>query len=334
MISENIPDLIKTYVPFVRTRKEWETCICPICHDYKDRGGFVLNTDEIVYHCFNCGYDAKYAVGEKYITKKMNAVLVAYGIDQEVIDRAVNYYFFNKTAKSNKISSTNDISYPKKIELPQSFRPLITQNNSDTIDEVYCEYLKSRLLDPQKYNYYVSDEKCYWGYLLIPYYRFGNIIYWQGRNVMHDDAPRYINHQVSKDNILFNFDLLTNHDVKRVYVSEGLFDSLSLPYNVIGLCGASLCDNKIQILKNSKKEIIFIIDSDMSGSALAKKALEHGFKITHLENDTDINSYICQYGKISTSVLLHKNIKSGFSAELHCKMIDNKIKKEKVNRES
>ena len=333
MISENIPDLIKTYVPFVRSRKEWETCICPICNDYKDRGGFVLDTNEIVYHCFNCGYDAKYAIGETYITKKMNAVLVAYGIDQEVINKAVNYYFFNKPQKTTK-TATSEITYPKKIELPTSFRKLILDNNQNTCDEVYCEYLKSRNLNPSD-NYYVSESNDYYGYLIIPYTRFNNFIYWQGRNILaDDDAPRYINYEISKDSILFNFDLLSKHDLKRVYVAEGVFDSLSLPNNVIGLCGSSLCDNKIKILKASKKEIIFLVDSDSSGYNLAKKAISNGFKITHLENDTDINSYVCKYGKISTCVMLHKNIKSGLSAELYLKMLNNKITKEKKNRES
>lgn len=332
MITENIPDLIKTYVPFVRTRKEWETCICPICNDYKDRGGFVLDSDEIVYHCFNCGYDAKYAVGETYITKKMNRVLESFGIDKELIDKATSYYFFNKTKTKASNKNTDEISYPKKIELPKSFRPLILSNNENTFDEVFCEYIKSRSLNIDA-GYYISDDPLYFGYLIIPYKRFNNFIYWQGRNILDDDSPRYINHNISKDNILFNFDLLTSHDLHRIYVAEGVFDSLCLQHNVIGLCGSSLCDNKIKILKACKKEIVFVIDSDISGLTLGKKALSNGFKITHLPFDYDINSYCCEYGKIATCVLLHKNIKSGFSAELHLQLIQNKINKEKNNRE-
>jgi DNA primase len=84
------------------------------------------------------------------------------------------------------------------------------------------------------------------------------------------------------------------------------------------IIGSKLTEAKIEILKKSKRDIIFIIDKDKNGKLLAEKVLANGWKITFTpEGSEDVNDSVKKFGRCWTIYQLFKNIpQDRFSADL------------------
>jgi len=297
------------------------------CNDYKDRFGIKYEANEIGLSCFNCGTKARYSEGDEHISKKMRHVLNLYGITNEEIDASLGQLFFDKrkekTGNEKEVftlaqimgtDSTTKLLTPE-IPLPGGSYRLDINKIDDIWQEIACSYLELRCLTPTKYQYWLSSDPRYRHRVIIPYYRQGRIIYWQAR-ALDDSEPRYLNSPNPKDPIVFNYDELTRWSDLPLFVCEGVLDALTV--NGIALLGSAVNETKIEILKRSKRRLIFVIDPDHNGRAFANTALSNGWEITFPpEGSVDVNNAVCNFGKAWTVKCLMDNIvNTSFAAEL------------------
>jgi 5S rRNA maturation endonuclease (ribonuclease M5) len=316
--SKSLEELIKFNINLnVSKNSKYHSVKCPMCSDYKERGGFSFSAGFIHYNCFNCGYSVIYDATDGHISKKLKALLISFGIPNDQILQVAGSAFFNKAKESN-IS----VAELKKINL---FTPIVElpQNSSlltESLNPIFCEYLRvERNLTAFDYPFYISTDLKYNNRLIIPYFKAGKIIYWQARSIDQQN-PRYKNCSVPRDAVIFNHDeLFRNHDLP-LFVCEGVFDAIHV--NGIALAGSGLNETKIELLKKTRRELIFVIDQDKTGKHLAEIVFKLGMgSLTYAPRGHDICSSIVTNGKLWTIHELLKNKSTDKSILLHLDML-------------
>ena len=285
---------------------------CPCCNDYKVRAGFKFDGNSVHYSCFNCGLKPVYFENSGEISKKMREVLIAFNISNDEIDRIVNVAFFNKaenggTITLESLTKSRGTGTPE-TKLPSKSKRLGTTSSHLDLQHDIEEYLKSRFIDPHSYPFYYSENPFYDRRVIIPFYRNKKIIYWQARSIDSDVEPRYLNCEMPKTAVLFNFDQLQSWSDLPLFVCEGVFDAL--PLNGIATLGSALNDEKIELLSKTKRRLIFVIDRDANGKMVGEVAIKHNWDITFAPENHDVNKSIKTYGKLWTIYELMKKIPS------------------------
>lgn len=328
-----LENLIRDRVHFTRVAGTgFHHCVCEVCHDHSDRGGFKFDGDEVGYNCFNCGAAGKYTENSGELSRKFRKILNAFSIENEEIDKILGKAFFAKAEAERNTISLADVSNKKEkknylitpeVPLPKGAERLGATDKAIDVQVKIATYLMLRKIDIETYPFYFSLDKSLINYVIIPFYRNGKLIYWQGRNYNNGSSKkdRYNNCTEPKENIIFNFDELFR-GTGPLFVTEGVFDAI--PLNGIALLGSKINDAKLEILKKSKRDLIFVIDKDKNGRFVAEKAIENGWKITFAPQFTDdVNKSIITYGKTWTIFQLFKQVpQNTFEAkmlvELYC----------------
>ncbi len=329
-----IENLIRDRVHFTRVAHTgFHHCVCEVCHDHTDRGGFKFDGGEVGYNCFNCGAAGKYTENSGQMSKNFRKILNAFSIQNEDIDKILGKAFFDKANTESGTISLADVTHKKEkknylitpeVELPKGCMQLGSTDKALEVQERIATYLMGRKIDIENYPFYFSLDAKLLNFVIIPFYRNGKIIYWQGRNYSNPSSKkgRYENCTESKENVIFNFDELFRGGDAPLFVTEGVFDAL--PLNGLALLGSKINEAKLEIFKKSKRDLIFVIDKDKNGRFVAEKAIENGWKITFAPQFTDdVNKSIITYGKCWTIFELFKQIpKDVFEAkmlvELYC----------------
>jgi len=116
---------------------------------------------------------------------------------------------------------------PKEIKLPEEFYLLSEAKNDDRWAEVATWYLKEeRGVDPAGYDYMLAKKsgdmfmRKWLGRLVIPIYKDGKLIFFQGRDLTGKKTKKYESPAVAKDKILFGYEKLFNHSELPLYVVE------------------------------------------------------------------------------------------------------------------
>lgn len=317
-------DLIHDKIPLRVLPTGWETCKCQLCNDYKDRASFLFSGDEIIYSCFNCGVSSRYEEFNGKISKNFRKILNAYDVDDDEINAIVNTAFFNKCEKSETITLaklTKINTATPTINLPPKSFPL---GHHEFVDyqEKLVQYLVDRSIDFNKYKFFFSLEERFLNRVIIPFYRQGNLIYWQARSIVTDEKKRYDNAPVGRDAIMFNFDQLNSYVTTPLFVVEGVFDAMVL--DGLAIVGSKLTSAKIELLTKTKRRIVFVIDKDTNGRHLAENVLNQGWEITFATNGAeDVNQSVQRFGLSWTIYELMKNIRKAEAAKmsinLNCK---------------
>jgi hypothetical protein len=313
-----LEDLIRQRIHFTRNaRTGFNHCVCEVCHDHTDRGGFKFDNGTIGYNCFNCGAHGKYTEDSGRLSRNFREILNDFGISDEELDTEIGKSFLKNggfvekkitlDVLTNKQEKKNYLVTPETTLPPHSFR-LGSTNDHFQIQLEIVEYLDSRKIDAFGYPFYFSLDPEYLGYVIIPFYRNGKLIYWQGRRIKeNENLKRYNNCSMSKENIIFNFDELFKNGSSPLFVTEGVFDALCL--NGIAIIGSKINTAKLEILKKTKRDLIFVIDKDPNGKNIANIAIENGWKITFTPDGvTDTNNCVNRHGKCYTIFSLFKNI--------------------------
>lgn len=279
----------------------WYTLKCPVCNDYKKRGGFKFENNIVSYNCFNCSTVAVYTEGSGKFSTQMKNVLSSFNITTELLGELM---LDGLKTKKITITKKSDVLYPAFIALPDHFYKL---NELDNVyNQLAVEYLQSRCIDANKYQFYLSDDKLWKGRIIIPFYWRHNIIYYQGRNLLNNGKQKYLNSPTSRDSVLFNMDMLNN---EVVYIMEGVFDALSV--DGVAVTGNRFTQQQINILNRSTCEKIYI--PDKFGGDIDKSvdnAISAGCKISlpDIGRCKDINEAVCQYGKLYVLKTIKDNI--------------------------
>jgi DNA primase len=294
--------------------KGWSNVKCPICNDYKVRASFNFDNSDVAYHCFNCNHKAKY-FNKSHISDDFKIVLKAFNIPDDELQKLSFNSLFHKPFKKDKKQDDNPLI---ELTLPNHFYKIIT-NGSDELSNVAIEYLNDRGISSREF--YLSNsrekiDKMWYGRLIIPYYRNGKLIFYQGR-ALYDTNKRYINSSIdNKSVILYNYDEIYKKSSEPLYIVEGFFDAYHL--NGIAIVGNELSDAKIKIINESKREKIYIPDKFGNGKAPALKALDNNWNISlpDIGNCKDVNDAVKKYGLLYVKKSIMENVKNGFSGKM------------------
>ncbi|MFW6225824.1 MAG: hypothetical protein ACOC3V_02595 [bacterium] len=107
-----------------------------------------------------------------------------------------------------------------------------------------------------------SGKNPYYGFLIIPTYEKGNLVYFQARNTDKTSSFRYRNPPMPRTQVVYFYDQLKEND--RILITEGPFDAMTLyDYSSTCVMGNRLSDPQIlKSLELKPKEIIFVPDYD------------------------------------------------------------------------
>lgn len=315
------------HLPHVNN-KGWWPVLCKVCNDRGHKGkraAFLFENNNVAYHCFNCGHTAAFNPQEhKTISDKMSNVLDAFGIDRDEW-KPIEFNQLGKYFETTKRTETQEIE-PATIELPEEFYKLGTRG--DKWDIIATSYLEDRQIDPSLHEFYLSDKSNakWYGRLIMPVYKDQRLIFFQGRDLTKLQPKKYLSVDVPKDNVLYGFEKLFDHQGDKLFIVEGMFDAMSI--GGVATIGNEMTSAQIKWLNKSPKTKIIIPDRFGNGHLLIKPALEHdnwAVSTPFINGWTkDMNDAVVEYGKIYTLKQIIDNITTNkfeidLKTKLYCK---------------
>lgn len=322
--AKRLEDLIRDNIPLGNVSNTgFYRLKCAVCNDYTDRAGFKFDGPTTGMSCFNCGAAFKYEEGCGALTKNARKILNAFGIDNSQIDATVNSSFFSLHKEESKITLealTKVNTHAPTITLPPNTFRVGGINEFLEQQQSIVQYLIDRQIDIDKYQFYFSTDPRLLDRVIIPFYKNGNLIFWQARDITGLKKMRYDAAPVSKEAVLFGFNQLHSHSQSPLFVSEGVFDAMM--FDGVATIGSKLNEAKIKLLDQCRRRLVFVIDKDKNGADLAMKVIEHGWEITFTPDGTsDLNDSVCRFGRTWTAFEIMKNIpKSVYESKLQISM--------------
>ena len=280
---------------------------CPVCNDHSERGGFKFDGDTTGYSCWNCNSKFKYEEGTGKLSKNAKDILEAFGISREDLRELTSSIFLKQTEdKDISLESVTKVKlHTPEVAFPDRCKPLLSDGH-EGLQEPILEYLLNRKIDPLVHTFYFSLDPKMLRRVIIPYWRDNKLIYWQARTIDKDVKPRYRNCEVAKDAVIYGYDQLHSYEVAPLFVTEGVFDAIMV--DGISILGSSLNQAKLEILKRTKRRLIFVIDRDQTGGELGKTVLANGWELTFVDiRAADINDSVVKFGLPYTAYSLIKN---------------------------
>jgi hypothetical protein len=291
----------------------WTSGNAPCCihngesADTRGRGGVHVNSDgSVSYSCFNCKFKASYQPG-RLLSFKFKKLLRWLGCSDSELHRLSIEALKLKDAIGSTVQNVKEQITLKSASLPQgsvSFLEVLDYlehnptDNSPLLEKI--NYVVSRGIDINKYNFYLSDQKInsMHNRIIIPCYYKGKLIGYNSRATDNSIQPKYFD-SIDK-NYVFNLDNQP-YDNKVVIVCEGAFDAMSI--DGVALLGSTCNETQAELIEDLNKEIIVIADRDSAGAKLINKAIEYGWGVSFpiwLEDPEtpDVNSAVVKYGKL------------------------------------
>ena len=324
-------DVFKRHVhPLVQSnsKPEWFNTQCRVCNDHTNkglRGGFhFVEPDIVSYSCFNCSHVARYDPNDekcRHITKNMRKVLDAYSIPQDEVNEVLRENLNHKATETVK----KPLKYePKILSLPEHFYELKTASSDDKWKIITEHYLRERLIDPDKYTFYISSgegfqAKKWLGRVIIPIYKDRQLVFYHGRSLMKQVQPKYLNSSGDREGVLYNYDEIFTYSERPIFVVEGFFDAFLI--DGVAIIGKFVTEEQIYWLNRTNRRKIIIPDRWGDGVQMVNHALKAGWDEAFPDFGAckDISEAVKKYGKLFTMSAIMKNVKSGIAAEIHAK---------------
>lgn len=272
---------------------------CPFCGRVNKFG---INITRNFYHCFRCN-----GTGDLLeLVKEVEGVETNNEVKQ-CLDKYQDLGYVIKREKER----VKELKTIKPAILPGDFK-LVNQGDSQ-IAKTLRAYVKKRGLGIEEVSYmgwgYTNLEK-YLGYLIIPYYKGGEVVYFNARSFLNRE-PKYLNPDngvetsVGKSTLFYNQDALELYDT--VMLCEGAINAATLSKEkAICSAGKSLSSYQINLLfKSTIHKLIICLDDDAIQQAieLANKFVGHKLiKIIQFPKGKDINDI----GRKETMKLIHR----------------------------
>jgi len=317
--------------------------LCKVCNDHGKkgkRGGFKFEGDTVGYNCFNCGHSAGYDPEKHRSTMphSMVTVLDAFGVDPKEWEQVTfDVFMADRPAKDQDTPAPQAVSInPREIELPFTFYPLRDDKTNEWA-QYAIEYLTQRKIDWQSYPFHLAekskdpDYKRWYGRLIIPVFKDGRVIFWQGRDLTDTMMKKYLSCSEPRDKVVYGYDHIFEHTEEPLYIMEGWFDAFAL--KGVATFGNKLTPEQIKWINRSTRPKVYIPDRFGDGHIAAIQALEEGWAVSCPEwgaDTKDVNDSIRKYGELFTRMALKRGTHEGFAAEveigLYCKNDRSKAK--------
>jgi len=181
------------------------------------------------------------------------------------------------------------------------------------------EYIISRGMDLDWYNWMWSPAPGYVDRVLIPFYQDGKIVGYTGRKIT-DGKPKYLTD--SQSGYVFNID---RQDRNRQYVIvvEGQFDAIAV--DGVGIMTNELNDAQVLRINALAREVIVVPDRDRPGAKMLKHAIKHHWSVSLPpwgDDVKDIAEAVRKYGRIYVlTTILHYRV----SGEIKINLLKKKL---------
>lgn len=255
------PDKIYSYIddnhgPITKSTNGWYEAECPFCRSRK----LYVHPDRNSIKCWK-------GCVRSSVTYFVKMYLACdYSEAKEILEGSMPRF---------RIQEHIAISPVKEdIALPDGFKPILGPKTP--LGDRARNYLRARAFDMNYLDMIgigYCDGEDYFGYIIIPFKKDGDIVYYIGRDFM-DRGPkfRYKNPAqsqfgIGKSEVLFNEEALYLYD--KVYLMEGWADAASIGNNGISIQGKSMSLQQWNIIKSSPvKEVVVISDLGAEKDAL------------------------------------------------------------------
>jgi hypothetical protein len=300
-----IVDIVNLYIPSKRksTPSGWISFNAICCQhngnsvDTRQRGGIFVN-DGISYHCFNCGFKTSWTPGRTLSIKFKKFLKWLNVPDDQITKCTFEALRLKEQGVESQTRSLMPVFYD--LELPRNSKLISSYIESKDIPPnliPVLEYLKSRNLYLEDYNFYWCEEPGFNERLIIPFYYEGRIVGWTGRKVK-EGKPKYLSEQ--QPGYVFNLDRQKNSR-KCVVVVEGPFDAISI--DAVALTGSEINKDQHLLIERLQKEVIVVPDRDLAGKKLIDQAIKYNWGVSMPDWDSDVNDVndaVKRYGRIYT----------------------------------
>jgi len=308
-----VSETLLTYLPAKRktTPSGWTSFNAPCCHhngtsaDTRQRGGLISNGENgISYHCFNCGFKASWQPGRN-LSQKMRKLLTWLNTPDDVINKLALQVMQENEGIEVKDKLVQLPTFSTK-PLPDSARPI-----NDWAD--YCaleptgvdknliavfDYMKTRNLYLDDYNFYWTPELAYRDRLVIPFYYKKEVVGWTARTIKENKNPKYLSEQ--QPGYVFNLDEQRPNKIF-VVVCEGPVDAIHI--EGVALLGSEIKDQQAMLVNSLNKQVILVPDRDEAGSKLVEQAIDLGWAVSMPDWSQDVNDIgdaVNKYGRLYT----------------------------------
>ena len=312
-------DALQVYLPAKRkqTPSGWLAFNAPCCEhngttpDTRQRGGLIANADEgVSFHCFNCGFKTSWRNGRN-LSFKMKKFMRWLNVPDDTITKLALQVLQTKT---DSTGHKTFITLPKFVskELPPKSKPIHEWADYKALEPggidkdlfKVLEYIATRKLNLNDYDFYWTPEAGYRDRLIIPFYYREKVVGYTARKVV-ESKVKYLSEQ--QPGYVFNIDEQTD-DRKYVVAVEGPIDAIAI--DGVALLGSEIKEQQTALLNSLGKHVIVVPDRDEAGQKLVYDAMESGWSVSMPEWSQDIgdvNDAVCKYGRLHTLYTIIKN---------------------------
>ena len=312
----------------------WTSFDAPCCYnrgetrDKHHRGGIRVENDGFVFHCFNCGFAAGWTPGKllskntkdlfkwlglnEFDVGKLNLLALKIKDDQPVLKKALNFELAERPLPEGTMSVVDWIN--------TAYLPDVAEDLGKIV-----EYVLSRGMGLDWYNWMWSAAPGYKDRVIIPFYQDGKIVGYTGRKIT-DGKPKYLTD--SQSGYVFNIDN-QHRDREFVIVVEGQFDAIAI--DGIAIMTNDPNDTQVTRINSLGREIIVVPDKDRPGAKMVKSAINNKWSasLPPWEDDIkDVADAVKRYGRlyVLTTILNYK-----VSGEINLHLLKKKL--EALNHE-
>lgn len=334
----SLRDIIQQYVRlYPANTRGWHPCVHQGCdHGNKGpRAAFIFDGDVVGFHCFNCPLKPRFDPNvDTDLSDDFKKLLRDFNIPDEVWQRCVfdsfaSNYDKSKIGHGRHRSTLVDPHEPSIIQMPSSFYKLSEAAETDKWAIIAKDFLEhERGVDWKSYDFYLSEKtddkhlSKWFKRLIIPMYKNGNLIFYQGRRLSDGLKKKYESPAVESHKVLGGFDNLFLPTNAPLIVAEGWFDAFAA--DGAAIIGNIISKEQIAWLNKSKRPKIYVPDKTGNGYLAARTALNQGWNISlpDTSNCKDISDAVKRFGKLYAIKSIIDNACSGFEAELQLKFIE------------
>lgn len=274
-------------------RKGWLKGDCPYCGEHKFGVNLAINRT----NCFKCGNHPQ----------PLDVVMEIEGLftrNETII--ALNAFdgmdFYEEAVEIHQQKTD--------VVLPDGYKNI--KRGKSVLGKTVRKYVKRRGFDIDELAKagwgYVDKPGKYFGYLIMPFYKQGRIVYFNAR-LFIGSGPKFNNPLIEdfglgKSMLIYNIDALTLYN--RIFVVESVMNARTLGDSAIGMGGKKLSNYQLNIIiKSPCKKVVIGLDDDAIEDAIIfalKLVPFKKVKIMQFPEGKDINDL----GKDKSMAIVHK----------------------------
>jgi hypothetical protein len=284
--------------------------------DSRKRGGIKTDGDGWTYHCFNCGFKAGWTPG-KLLSGNTKSLFRWLGLSDLDIGK-LGLVALKQQENMPRAEKVLNFTL-NEIPLPEDSK-LLTQWIAEGEDITpMIEYILSRGMDIDWYDWMWSPAPGYKDRLLIPFYQDGKIVGYTGRKIT-DGKPKYLTE--SQSGYVFNLDR-QHRDRQYVIALEGQFDAIAI--DGVAIMTNEPNDAQVARLNALGKEVICVPDRDGPGAKMLKHAVKNNWSASLPpwgDDVKDVADAVKKYGRLYVlTTILHYRV----SGEIKINLLKKKL---------